>query len=166
MLGWTWEALDRGWQPTVSTAGHEEWGTKVRRYNWHSAGSLGWQFPMLKYNYIIRIQYTEAMLSNSTRKLLRFEITKMLMAVLTNKFILSFVIVLGTLSFPMLSRKRLSFPNFQKHVGLNGILGTNRKTLLTKILRGLISITSLAAWLGLSLSTCLSLRLRRDTREQ
>jgi len=27
-------------------------GTKVRRYNWHSAGSLGWPFPMLKYEYI------------------------------------------------------------------------------------------------------------------
>ena len=24
-------------------------GTKVRRYNWHSAGSLGWLFPKLKY---------------------------------------------------------------------------------------------------------------------
>jgi len=27
----------------------ELWGTKVRRYNRHSAGSLGWPFPMLKY---------------------------------------------------------------------------------------------------------------------
>jgi len=25
------------------------WETKVRRYNWHSVGSLGWPFPMLKY---------------------------------------------------------------------------------------------------------------------
>ena len=25
------------------------WGTKVCRYNWHSAGSLGWPFPMLIY---------------------------------------------------------------------------------------------------------------------
>jgi len=24
-------------------------GTKVCRYNWHSADSLGWPFPMLKY---------------------------------------------------------------------------------------------------------------------
>ena len=24
-------------------------GTKVRRYNWHSARSMGWPFPMLKY---------------------------------------------------------------------------------------------------------------------
>jgi len=26
----------------------QECGTKVRRYNWHSVGSLGWPFPMLK----------------------------------------------------------------------------------------------------------------------
>ena len=43
-------------------------------------GSLGWPFPMLKYNYIFQIKYTEAILSNSTRKLLWFEITKMLIA--------------------------------------------------------------------------------------
>jgi len=55
-------------------------GTKVCRYYWHSAGSLGWPFPMLKYKYIFQIKYTEAILSNSTRKLLWFEITKMLIA--------------------------------------------------------------------------------------
>jgi len=53
-------------------------GTKVCRYNWHSAGFLGWPFPMLKYQYIFQIKYTEAILSNSTRKALWFEITKML----------------------------------------------------------------------------------------
>jgi len=31
-----------------------------RRYNWHSAGSLGWPFPMLKYKDIFQIEYTEA----------------------------------------------------------------------------------------------------------
>ena len=56
-------------------------GTKVCRYNWQSAGSLGWPFPMLKYKYIYQIKYTEAILSNSTRKLLWFNITKMLVAV-------------------------------------------------------------------------------------
>jgi len=55
-------------------------GTKVCRYNWHSAGSLGWPFSMLNYEYIFR-QYTKAVLSNSTRELLWFEITKMLIAV-------------------------------------------------------------------------------------
>jgi len=48
--------------------------------NLHSAGSLGRPFPMLKY--IFQIKYMQAILSNSTRKLLQFEITKMLIAVL------------------------------------------------------------------------------------
>jgi len=39
-------------------------------------------FLMLKYNYIFQIKYTEAVLLNSNRKLLWFEITKMLIAVL------------------------------------------------------------------------------------
>jgi len=45
---------------------------------------MGWPFPMLKYNYIFQIKYTEALLSNSTRKPLWFEINKMLIAVLKN----------------------------------------------------------------------------------
>jgi len=48
----------------------------VCRYNWHSAVSLGRPFPVLKYQYICQIKYTEAILSDSTRKLLWFEITK------------------------------------------------------------------------------------------
>jgi len=55
-----------------------QYGSKVCRYNWHSAGFLGWPFPMLKYKYTFHIKYTEAILSNSTRKLLWFEIAKML----------------------------------------------------------------------------------------
>ena len=35
-----------------------------------------WPFPMLIYEYIFLIKYTEAILSNSTRKLLWFEISK------------------------------------------------------------------------------------------
>jgi len=60
---------------------------KVCRYNWHSAGLLGWPFPMLKYKYIFEIKCLEAILSkiNSTRKLLWSEITKMLIVVLKNK---------------------------------------------------------------------------------
>ena len=41
----------------------------------------GWPFPMLKYWHIFQIKYMEAILSNSTQKLLWFEITKMLIAV-------------------------------------------------------------------------------------
>jgi len=68
-------------------------GTKVCRYNWHSAGSLGWPFPMLKYEYIFPTKHTEAILSNSSRKLLGCEITKMLIAVLENKFIVIIIII-------------------------------------------------------------------------
>ena len=56
-------------------------GRTVRRYNWHSAGSLGWPFPMINYKYIFQIKHTVAILPNSTRKLLWFEISKMLIAV-------------------------------------------------------------------------------------
>ena len=42
---------------------------------------VGWPFSMLNYKYIFQIIYTEAILSNSTRKLLWFEITKMLIAI-------------------------------------------------------------------------------------
>jgi len=41
----------------------------------------------MKYKYIFQIKYTGAISSNSTRKLLWFEVTKMLIAVLQNKFI-------------------------------------------------------------------------------
>ena len=43
---------------------------------------MDWPFPVLKYLYIFfRIKYTEAILSNSTRQLLWFEISIMLIAV-------------------------------------------------------------------------------------
>jgi len=74
---------------------------KVCRYNWHSAGSLGWTFSMLKYKYIFQIKYTQAILSNSTGKLSLFEISKMLIAVLENKFIVLLIAVFCTLSFPI-----------------------------------------------------------------
>ena len=47
---------------------------------------------MLKYKYILQIKYTEAILSNSTRTLLWFKISKMLIAVLKiYPFIVSFI---------------------------------------------------------------------------
>ena len=58
-----------------------ELGTKACRYNWHSAGSLACPFPVLEYKCICQIKYTEATSSNSTRKLLWFESTKMPIAV-------------------------------------------------------------------------------------
>jgi len=51
-------------------------GKEGCRYNWHSAVFLGWPFPVIKYKYIFQIKYTEAILSNSTLKLLWFEISK------------------------------------------------------------------------------------------
>ena len=42
--------------------------------------------------YFFQIKYTEAILSNSTRKLLWFEIIKMLMQ-LKNKFVVLFIII-------------------------------------------------------------------------
>jgi len=49
------------------------------------------------------LKCTEAILSNNTPKLSRFEITRMLMAVLRNKFIVLFIIIFGTLSFIYMS---------------------------------------------------------------
>jgi len=49
---------------------------------WAGYGSLGWLFPMLKCKYIFPIKSMEAILSNSTRKLLWFEIIKMLTAII------------------------------------------------------------------------------------
>jgi len=68
-------------------------GKKVRRYSWHSAGSLGWPFPVLRCKCIFQIKYTDAILSNSTQKLLWFEISKMLIA------------VFGALSYPAVGRR-------------------------------------------------------------
>ena len=55
---------------------------------------------MQKYKYSFQIKCKEAILSNISQKLLRFEITKMHIAV-KNNFIASFIIIFGTLSFPI-----------------------------------------------------------------
>jgi len=62
-----------------------QWGAKVCRYNSHNAGSLGWPFSVIKYKYIFQTKYAETNLSNSTRKLLSFEISKVLIAVLKSE---------------------------------------------------------------------------------
>jgi len=53
---------------------------------------------MLEYKYIFQIKYTETILFSSTRKRLWFEITKIPMAVLRNKFTVLLIIIVGTLS--------------------------------------------------------------------
>jgi len=50
----------------------------------------------------------EAILSNSTRTLLWFEIAKMLIAVLKHKFIVLFIIIFSTLSFPIVAMDHLT----------------------------------------------------------
>jgi len=60
---------------------------------------------MLRYKYIFQIAYTEAILLNSTRKQLWFEISKILIAVLRNKFTALSVIIFGTLSLPIVHRQ-------------------------------------------------------------
>jgi len=59
------------------TRTHARTHTHTHTFN----GPLTALFPMMKYKYIFEIRYTEAILSNSTRRLLWFEITKMLIAV-------------------------------------------------------------------------------------
>jgi len=54
---------------------------------------------MPRYEYIFQIKYTEAVLSNSSRELLWFDIIKMLIPTLKNKSVVSFIIIFGALSF-------------------------------------------------------------------
>jgi len=56
---------------------------------------------MINYKYIFQLEYTEAILSISARKLLWLEIGKMLIAVLKHKFIVLLIAIFGTLSFPV-----------------------------------------------------------------
>ena len=56
---------------------------------------------MPKCKYIFQIKYKETILSNGTRKLIWFEISKVLIAVLRNKFVVLFITIFGALSFPI-----------------------------------------------------------------
>ena len=58
-------------------------------------------FQCQNINTFFQIKCTEAILSNRTQKLLRLEITKMLTAVQDKKFIVLFIIISGTLLFPI-----------------------------------------------------------------
>ena len=64
-------------------------GTKVCRYNWHSAGSLGWPFPMLKYKYTLRIKYTEVIYQTTIGNCYRLKLPNADCS-LKDKFIVSF----------------------------------------------------------------------------
>ena len=75
------------------------------RCNWHSAGSFGWSFPVLNYEYMIRL--TKICRSNFVKQHLE---TLMVWnyqyadCCLENNFIVSCIIVFGTLSYPMVFR--------------------------------------------------------------
>ena len=47
------------------------------------------------------MKYKETILSNGTRKLIWFEISKELIPVLRNKFVVLFITIFGALSFPI-----------------------------------------------------------------
>ena len=55
---------------------------------------------MLKDEYIFKQNIRKQVFSNSTRKLLWFEITKLVIAV-KNKFLVLLIVIFGTLSFPL-----------------------------------------------------------------
>jgi len=70
----------------------------VCRYDWHSTGSHGLTRPISNAKIKkIRKQFYQTALGNCYG----LKSTKMLIAVLKNKFIVSLIIIFGTLSFPM-----------------------------------------------------------------
>ena len=74
----------------------------VCRYYWHSAGSLGWPFPVLKYKCIFS---TKIYGSNSYQTAhgngYCLKLPECWLQLKKNKFIALFVVIFGTLSFPM-----------------------------------------------------------------
>jgi len=68
----------------------------VRRYNWHSAGSLDWPFPTLKYSYIFRKKIYGSNFIKQHSETVIVRVTKML---IEKKRIVSFIMIFGTLSF-------------------------------------------------------------------
>ena len=72
------------------------------RYNWHSAGSLGWLFPMLKYKIVFSNKiYGSNFSKQHSETVIRFDYWQNADCSSKNKFIVSFLIILGTLSFPV-----------------------------------------------------------------
>jgi len=66
----------------------------------------------------IQIKYAEAILSNSTRKLLRFEIIRMLVAFKKNKFIcVVYYTIVCLFYFPRAEGVKLSFTERRKRAG-------------------------------------------------
>jgi len=80
---------------------HRSSAAKVCRYDWHSAGSLDWPFPVLKYKHNFPSKmYGSDFCQTALGNCYGLKLQKMLIAV-KNKFIVSFIIIFGTLSFPV-----------------------------------------------------------------
>jgi len=76
--------------------------TTVCRYDWHSAGSLGWPYPMLRYNFFSN----KIHVSNCVRNFIKQHSETVMVwnyqyadCSLKNKFVVLFIIIFGTFSF-------------------------------------------------------------------
>jgi len=103
-LSFTWQRLLGDMVPgnaiKLTHGASEE--TKACRYSWHSAGSLGWPFPAMKYKYIFfkyntRKQFYRTALGNCYG----LKLAKCWLQFFNNKFIVLFTIIFATLAFPI-----------------------------------------------------------------
>jgi len=78
-------------------------GNEVCRYNWHSAGSMGWPFPMLNIglNIFFKQKKYGSNFSKQHSKTIMVRNYKNADCSLKNNFVVLFIIIFGTLSFPV-----------------------------------------------------------------
>ena len=77
-------------------------GNEVCRYNWHSAGSMGWPFPMLNINIFFKQKKYGSNFSKQHSKTIMVRNYKNADCSLKINFV-SFIIIFGTLSVPVAS---------------------------------------------------------------
>jgi len=75
-------------------------GKEVCRYNWRSAGSLGWPFPMLQYKYIFQKNTRKQFYQTTLGNCYGFKLPKYRLQ-LKNKIIMSFIIIFCKRSLPI-----------------------------------------------------------------
>jgi len=76
-------------------------GTKVCRYNWHNASTMGWPFPMLKYKYIFSNKiYGSNFIKHHSETVMVWNYQTADCS-FKDKYIVSIIIILGTLTFPV-----------------------------------------------------------------
>jgi len=73
----------------------------VCRFNWHSAGSLDWPFPMLKYKYIFENKIYWSNFIKRHSEIVTVWNYQNVDCSLKNKFIVLFCMIFGTLAFPI-----------------------------------------------------------------